>query len=601
MESKHVHPLKRRWLSFRGFSIQQRLPLLICILLLSVMITFGLISYFAVREIAFKSGTNRLHSQTEPLTALFTQATQAQITSARNTTSQPAISNFLQQKATEQEAITALRDNGKDTSSVLIELMNKDAQVVLRSLRQDLRRDIGLEKFLTAKERTDSGRVGKIYQVKDSMYFPIHAAVTRDSAIIGYLVKWRKMQNNPRSLMQITSLMGTPSAKIYLGNADYSLWTDMGKAVSLKLPALSETKDSILKYNGAEGRMIAAASPIRNTSWLLVTAQPEQPVLEPAREFLGKVIIIAAALIAIGMFIAWQMSSNITRPLHKLTAAASAIASGDYTTAVEVNRRDEVGKLGRAFNAMAVQVSKGKEELEKKIIETQQMNEQLRNLSAHLQNIREEERMHIAREMHDELGQFLTGLKMDIAWLNKKISNGEDSAAKREKLSEMTKLVDDAVIFVRRLAAELRPSILDDLGLIAALEWHSREFNRRFNIEVKFESKSPDLKTSELVATGLFRMYQESLTNVARHAEAKSVAATLEVVDDEIHLSITDDGKGFDTNNSGKRKTLGLLGMKERALMIGGTLEILSKPGNGTTVLICVPLRLESPQKAVLS
>jgi signal transduction histidine kinase len=323
--------------------------------------------------------------------------------------------------------------------------------------------------------------------------------------------------------------------------------------------------------------------------------------LAPAREFLGKMIIIAAALIAIGIFIAWQMSSNITRPLHELTAASSSIASGDYMTAVEVNRRDEVGKLGRAFNAMAAQVNKAKEELEMKVVETGQMNEQLRNLSAHLQNIREEERMHIAREMHDELGQFLTGLKMDIAWLNKKIGSTEDSAAKREKLAEMTKLVDDAVVFVRRLAAELRPSILDDLGIIAALEWHSREFNRRFNIEVRFESKAPELKTSELVATGLFRMYQESLTNVARHAEAKSVTAVLEVVDNDIHLSITDNGKGFDTSNSGKRKTLGLLGMKERALMIGGTLEIMSKPGNGTTVLICVPLKLESPQKTVLS
>jgi signal transduction histidine kinase len=195
--------------------------------------------------------------------------------------------------------------------------------------------------------------------------------------------------------------------------------------------------------------------------------------------------------------------------------------------------------------------------------------------------------------MHYELGQFLTGLKMDIKWIEKKLPESKDNAATREKLTEMSKMVDDAVLFVRKLAAELRPSILDDLGLVAALEWHSQEFAKRFNIEVEFNSEVSDLATTPNIATGLFRMYQESLTNVARHASAKKVTAFLEV-DEFIKLTIKDDGKGFDSSDIGDRKTLGLLGMRERAFMIGGKVDIISSPGEGTSIIIKIPLHKES-------
>ena len=273
------------------------------------------------------------------------------------------------------------------------------------------------------------------------------------------------------------------------------------------------------------------------------------------------------------------------------------MANGNYSLRVDPNRRDEVGKLARAFNAMVIQVNRAKSDLEKKVLEAEQVNRQLRDLSAHLQNIREEERMHIAREMHDELGQFLTGLKMDIGWLKKRINDDKESAASKEKLIEMAALVDGAVLFVRKLAAELRPSILDDLGLVAALDWHSQEFTRRFHVEVDFRCEPGDLHVSSLVATGLFRMYQESLTNVARHAGAEKVIARLKLSNDQITLTVRDDGKGFDMKGSDKGKTLGLLGMKERALMIGGKLEIHSSPGKGTTIVIKVPLEMEAQAK----
>lgn len=279
-----------------------------------------------------------------------------------------------------------------------------------------------------------------------------------------------------------------------------------------------------------------------------------------------------------------QSIGKIDENNRKLAAAATAIGQGDFDVAVETRSKQDV--LGNAIVRMKENLQQLNEELKQKVIETGQANEQLREFSAHLQNVREEERIHIAREMHDELGQLLTGFKMDANWLQKKLASTDDTLMK-EKLSSMIVLIDESVRFVRELSAELRPSILDDLGLIPALEWHSEEFKKRFNIDVNFESTVSDLSTTPLIATGLFRIYQESLTNVARHSGAKTVFAKLESVNNKISLCIEDDGKGFDTTS--KKKTLGLLGMKERAVMIGGTLTITSAEGAGTKVLIEIP------------
>lgn len=221
----------------------------------------------------------------------------------------------------------------------------------------------------------------------------------------------------------------------------------------------------------------------------------------------------------------------------------------------------------------------------------QQMNEELRSLSAHLLNIREEERARIAREIHDELGQQITGLKMDVSWLGKKLSGKDIPAVVREKLSDMASLLDDTVHTVRKIASELRPSLLDDIGLVAALDWQSNEFKKRFGIPVLFVSQYEELKIETAIATGLFRIYQETLTNVARHARATKVESSLEMDDNNVTLTIIDNGKGFDASNIKNRKTLGLLGMKERAAIIGGILEIKSELKKGTTVTISVPVQ----------
>lgn len=211
----------------------------------------------------------------------------------------------------------------------------------------------------------------------------------------------------------------------------------------------------------------------------------------------------------------------------------------------------------------------------------------IRELTEHLQNIREQERAHMAREIHDELGQLLTVLKMDVSWLNKRVTTTDPAI--REKFTELLDMLDTTVKTVRRIASELRPTLLDDLGLVAAIEWHLEEFEKRSGISKEFKSSLTEVSIHDSMKIGLFRILQESLTNVARHSQAQKVNVGLDKNNGHIILKITDNGKGFDTNRTTK-KTLGLLGMKERTEMMGGEYHITSKPGEGTVVEVKVPV-----------
>jgi PAS domain S-box-containing protein len=221
--------------------------------------------------------------------------------------------------------------------------------------------------------------------------------------------------------------------------------------------------------------------------------------------------------------------------------------------------------------------------------ELKRLSKELRSVSAHLEKVREEERTRIAREVHDQLGQQLTGLKMDLAWLKDNLNKKSSAENISEKFDGMLRMIDKAVVSVRKVASDLRPSILDDFGLVEALDWQSKEFEERSGIPVYFRQLSGELEFDPSISICLFRIYQEVLTNVVRHAEAKSVVSLLDVSNEQVSLSITDDGKGFDI--AAQKQTLGLLGMKERAYMIGGVVNITSEPGNGTTVMITVPLQ----------
>jgi len=244
----------------------------------------------------------------------------------------------------------------------------------------------------------------------------------------------------------------------------------------------------------------------------------------------------------------------------------------------------------------AIEKKRIQQEKEQSQQELKQLNQELRSVSAHLERVREDEQARIAREIHDQVGQQLTGLKMDVSWVKGMISKKAEPEAMLKKLNEMLDSLDETVKTVRKVASDLRPSLLDDFGLIDALDWHSNEFGSRSGINIHFKPLVNEANLDPAITIGLFRIYQEALVNVARHAAAKNVITVLEISDTQVSLSITDDGKGFDS--SIHMKTLGLLGMKERAQMIGGTLTINSKPGKGAALFITVPLlRKRNPEQ----
>jgi PAS domain S-box-containing protein len=213
--------------------------------------------------------------------------------------------------------------------------------------------------------------------------------------------------------------------------------------------------------------------------------------------------------------------------------------------------------------------------------------EELRQLARRLQQIREEERARISREIHDELGQSLTGLKMDLAWMGTKLKVAQEPL--RERTEAMMGLVDSTIDTVRRIAAELRPGLLDDLGLPAAMEWQLQEFGKRSGLETSIELRLPEGRLPAEVSTAVFRIMQEALTNVARHAAAKKVAVRLVRENGTLVLSVNDDGRGLPAETS-SRRSLGILGMGERARALGGDITVTGAPGRGTTVTARIPI-----------
>jgi len=224
--------------------------------------------------------------------------------------------------------------------------------------------------------------------------------------------------------------------------------------------------------------------------------------------------------------------------------------------------------------------------------ETQQAlqtsREELRSLAARLQSVREEERSRVAREVHDELGQALTGVKMDLSWILGRLD--AEQTPIRERVASATQLVSRTVHAVRRIAAALRPGVLDTLGLSAALEWQASEFTAHSGIACACECAAADALLSPEAKTALFRIFQETLTNIARHAQASQVKVRSWIDGTGLHLRIEDDGVGIRPANLRGGDSLGLLGIRERASSVGATVVIQGSRGHGTSVQVSLPL-----------
>jgi len=287
--------------------------------------------------------------------------------------------------------------------------------------------------------------------------------------------------------------------------------------------------------------------------------------------------------------------------LGALTLVVSAESGRQYTTAdlalaEELAQRTALAVDNARLYTEAQQLNT---ELEERVLQRtaqlQAANTQLEASRAQLLRLahyertaREEERSRLAREIHDELGQDLTGLKMDLAWLQK--HTGPKQTDLLQKFKAMSDLVDTTIQSVRRIATELRPGILDDLGLLAAMEWQLQEFEKRTGIRCRFTSSLEQVALDADGTTVLFRILQETLTNVARHACATQVEVSLDQDQDTVSLRVQDNGRGIAKSEVDGSKSYGLLGMRERVRLRSGDFTIQGTPGQGTTVVIRLPL-----------
>ena len=219
------------------------------------------------------------------------------------------------------------------------------------------------------------------------------------------------------------------------------------------------------------------------------------------------------------------------------------------------------------------------------------LNEELRNLSAHLESVRETDRARIAREIHDELGQALASLKMDVRWLADNLNNEQTQL--RNLTVSMSKLIDVTVQSVKRICIELRPKLLDDIGLTGTVEWLTQEFEEATRIKCNISCRLNDESLNNNQATAIFRIFQEALTNIYRHSNATNVSITLKHLNHNVLLKVSDNGSGITQEQISSPKSFGLIGMRERIHYWGGDVKIVGVPKKGTTLTVKIPLGID--------
>ena len=300
----------------------------------------------------------------------------------------------------------------------------------------------------------------------------------------------------------------------------------------------------------------------QNAGWLLEVT-PTQATVDAAATVLPQVTlgmgIVLATLLAFTMFL-----------FQTAVRRARDAAEANRLLALDIEARKQAERALRESEQ-----------------ELRTSRERMRSFSWYLQTAREEEKTRIARDLHDELGATLTALRMDSSWLSRRMADSDEAAAKKSR--SVVQLADSAIQFIRRTITELRPSILDNLGLVAALRWQAKEFQERTGIVVTVDAAQDDAVADKAQAVVFFRIFQEALTNVLKHAKAKRVTVRLAATANGHFLEVTDDGAGMAEGWALKETSHGILGMQERAREFNGDLVIASAAGQGTTVKVTLP------------
>ena len=327
---------------------------------------------------------------------------------------------------------------------------------------------------------------------------------------------------------------------------------------------------------------------LRTLPWRVFVGIPTAAAMAGVRRFLIHGFVIGGIMLALVAILATQIIRTIERPLAVLARTVKLVAQPGTTDQVPIDGPREIQELGAAFNEMVTTRSAAEAALF-------QSTEQLEGLSRKLLGIQEDERSRIAREIHDELGQLLTALNMDIGGLLASVQLTEEQRAMGKRIRQA---LAETLSSVQRISAELRPAILDDFGLVAAIELELEKFEQRTGVECRLSTVGPLEPLGSDVEGAIFRIVQEAMTNVARHSNASRLEVTVRTDKGKLVVAIRDDGRGITESAINARGSIGLIGMRERARSIGGTLEVSRLAEHGTRVALTLPVTLHAAANA---
>jgi signal transduction histidine kinase len=327
-------------------------------------------------------------------------------------------------------------------------------------------------------------------------------------------------------------------------------------------------------------------SSLRQRPVYMILGVPRQLAFADSNRVLGRNLTLLGIAALVALLAAWFGSDLfIMRQIKAMAQASRRLAAGEMGARTGlVYGGGELGQLAKSFDEMATALEQHQAERRQAEMELKRSQELFRNLSTHLQAVREEERTRIARKIHDDMGQALTALKIDVSWLNKKLPNDPDSI--REKLQSMVTLINETIETVHNVSEDLRPGILDDFGLAAAIEWQAEAFQKRTGVECRTSTPPDEFDLSKEKSTNLFRIVQESLTNIIRHANATEVEIKLSEKEGILVLEIQDNGKGISDAAITHPRSFGLIGIKERVHSLGGEVNIVGTPNGGTRIMV---------------
>jgi signal transduction histidine kinase len=344
----------------------------------------------------------------------------------------------------------------------------------------------------------------------------------------------------------------------------------------------------------------------------LIICADTKGLINDVRHSKQNIFIISSILLLIGLFFIFFVGYFISEPIKRITENMKLIAEGDLSKRSSIRTYDEIGLLSDSYNIMAenlesayMELSELNLNLESRVVERtkelqneisrrksteeslKESQSKLRNLSKHMENVREQERKHLAEQIHDELGQSLTALKIDLDWIYNKTEENQSSI--RERIDSMIKIVESLIEQIRDMATELRPAMIDDFGLNSTIKWYIDDYTKSTNIKFNFTSNINEANIPINNKLIIFRIIKEAITNIIRHANAFNVDVVCEEYFDYFRISIYDDGIGISEEALKSPNSFGINTMKERAFALGGRIEFLNGVDNGTLVVLNFP------------